>query len=75
MSYALSDGIPQVMKVNVKTPSGAFSTPKILLNPGPGRYSSGSGPTSLNKNRIPAILPALFIIFLSHNPQSNDPEI
>jgi len=69
MTYALSDGIFQVMKVNVKAASGTFSTPKIHIGPDSDRYSSGSGPTSLNKNPIPAILPALFTRFLSLNPQ------
>jgi len=63
------------MKVNVKADPGTFSTPKIQRNPDPDRYMSGSGLTSLNKNRIPVILPALFTVFLSLNPQSNDPEI
>ena len=50
MSYAPSDGISQVMKVNVKAAPGAFSTPKIHMNPPPARYSSGSGLSLLNKN-------------------------
>ena len=50
MTYALSDGISQVMKVNVKATPGTFPTPKIQRNPDPDRYMSGSGLTSLNKN-------------------------
>ena len=69
MTYALSDGISQLMKVNVKAAPGTFSTPKIYIDPASDPFSSGSGPTSLNKKPIPAILPALFTRFLSLNPQ------
>jgi hypothetical protein len=34
-----------------------------------------AGAVSLNKKRIPVILPALFTMSLFNNPQSKDPEI
>lgn len=43
MTYALSDGISQVMKVNVKAAPGTFSTPKIHMRPGLDRYWSKPG--------------------------------
>jgi hypothetical protein len=55
--------------------TGGISLGNMRTNPDPKRHLNGFGPASLNKTQNPAILPALFTIFLSLNLQLNDPEI
>jgi len=76
MSYTPSRQNPEKgLKVDVKSGPRAYPLQNIRIKPNLKWYLNGSEPTLLNKNRIPAILPALFVIFLSLNPQFKDPEI
>ena len=66
MSYAPFCKTPKMIENRRKSESGGTFSPVYSDQSKSSEWHlNGSGPTALNKNRIPAILPALFTISLS----------